>query len=155
MSDPSGSVFRGWVEAGRKVALFLVLVIGSAALGAVVAWPLWRFATAARWAYTWFALGVAVAGIAAAVVRAAARRRRLPPDPSRPRHPALSLILSTLRAVLFLAGLYAVLVFAVRAFWGLAVAAAVVSAGLLWLLTLARRRARRGRRHGAPTAQVR
>ncbi|HET6487048.1 MAG TPA: hypothetical protein VFH83_11545, partial [Spirochaetia bacterium] len=79
MSAPAGSLFRGWIETARKVALFLVLVIGSAALGAAIAWPLWRFATAARGAYTWFALGVVGAGIVAAATRGAARRRRLPP----------------------------------------------------------------------------
>ena len=144
MSEPAGSVLRGWVEAARKVALFLALVIGSAAFGVVIAWPLWRFATAARGAYTWFALGVVGAGVAAAAVRAAVRRRRLPPDPSRPRRPVLSFTISTLRAVLFLAGLYAVLVFAVRAFWGLAAASAVITGGLVWLLSLARRRVKGG-----------
>ena len=146
MSAPVGSADRGWLDATRKVALFLALVIGSAALGVVIAWPLWRFATAARGAYTWFALAVAVAGIAVAAARAAARRRRLPRDPSRPSRPVLSGALSTLRAILLLAGVYTVLVFAVRAFWGLAGAAAVISAGLVWLLTLARRRVRRGAR---------
>ncbi len=57
-----------WVEAGRKVGFLLVLVAGSAALGLLISWPLWLFATSARGAYSITVLGLAGAGILYLVV---------------------------------------------------------------------------------------
>ena len=70
-----------WFEAGRRIGFLLVLVAGSAALGLLISWPLWFFATSARQAYTITVLVLAGAGVVFLVVRSASRSRGATRDP--------------------------------------------------------------------------
>ena len=141
---------QGPVEAGRRVALFLLLAGGSAALGFVIAWPLWLFATSERQAYTIFVLCLVGVGIVALVARSVARRRRAARDRGGPRRSALSVLLTTVQVVVVLAGIWAEAAFIARGFVLVSVAGLVVWAAILLALGMGRRAAKRRKRPAIP-----
>ncbi len=125
-------------EALRKIGFFLILVAGSAALGFLIAWPLWLLATTQRKAYTLLVLALAAAGIVFVAVRSILRARRTRRDPGRPMRSALRALLAVLIALVAVSGLYALLVLCVRGIWIFAVPGALLWIGILWLLGRAR-----------------
>ncbi len=138
-----------WIEAGRRVGFVLLIVAGSAALGFLIAWPLWLFATSDRVAYTWVVIGLAAAGAVFLAVRAVIRRRG-----TGPRHAALSGFLTTLSVIVACVGLYSTLVLAVRRLWILALADLALWAGLWWLLGRARAAAKGRKEPRVPAENV-
>ncbi len=133
------SVFASWREAGRKIAFFLLLVLGNAAAGAAIAWPLWFFATAARGPYTIFALAVVLAGIVFLAVRGTVRARRAPRDGRRSARSPLSACVAAVQVVVFISGLYASALLFFHGIWLFAVPLVIVWLGLLVLLGMARK----------------
>jgi len=134
------SVVRAWVQLAQKLGFFVLLVAGSAAVGAAIAWPLWFFATSARGAYTAFALILAAGGIAFAVVRAVLRAQRAPRESEgRPRRSALSGLIGVLQVLILLGGLYIAAVFFFHGIWLIAVPVLLMGLGLPLLLGLLRR----------------
>jgi hypothetical protein len=127
-----------WLEVGRKIGFLVALVAASAALGFVISWPLWLFATSARRAYTITVLALAGAGIIFLVFRAIRRSRRATRDPGRPRRTPLSVILTFLMVVVGLAGAYLGAALLARGLLVIAAADIVVWAALLWVLGRAR-----------------
>ena len=138
MSRLLSSVFASWREAGRKIAFFLLLVLGSAAAGAAIAWPLWFFATAARGPYTIFALAAVLAGIVLLLVRGATRARRTSRPGRRGRAP-LSALIAVAQAAVFICGLYASVLLFFHGIWLFAVPLVVIWLGILVLLGMARK----------------
>ncbi|MGA2640121.1 MAG: hypothetical protein ABSG21_04335 [Spirochaetia bacterium] len=128
----------GWIEWGRKVGFLLLLAGGSAALGFLIAWPLWVFATSARKAYTITVLALCAAGIIFLAVRAAQRRRKAVRDAGKPPHTLLAGLLTTLMVVVGIAGVCLAGALMVRGIWIVGAAALALWAGLLWLLARAR-----------------
>ena len=128
MSGMLARILRGYLELGKGVGIFLLLVAGSAALGFAIAWPLWYFATAHRGAYTLVVLALLAAAGIAAVVRAAVRRLRLPPESRRGRHGA---ILVVLWVILLLGGLYVAALLVAGGAWH-----AAIPVSLGWLVLL-------------------
>jgi hypothetical protein len=104
-------VLRGYREIGSRAGFLALLVVLSAALGALVALPLWLFATASPRAYT-----AAVLAAAAAAAGAAGVRRLLRTGIGWPRAAAkaLAVLLILAKIILLLAGLYAAAAFAAR-----------------------------------------
>ena len=139
-----------WLEAGRKIGFVILLVAGSAALGIVIAWPLWRFATGAREAYTITFLVLAAGAVVYLVVRAAVRRRSAARDPGRPQGSAASALLTALIVIVAAGGLYLAAALLARGLWILGAGAAVTWAVLLWLLGRARGAARRRKARPVP-----
>jgi len=127
-----------WIEAGRKTGFLLLLVAGSTALGILIAWPLWLFATSARQAYTITVLALAAGGIVFLVARAILRSRSAARDPGRPNRSAGSALLTALMVIVGCSGLYLSAALLARGIWIFGAGAAVVWAGLLWLLGRAR-----------------
>ncbi len=142
MSQGLRSIVRAWGKGARGAGFFVLLVAGSAAAGAVIALPLWLFATSARGLYTACVLCLAAAGILYAVVRAILRARRAPRDPALPRRSPLSGLLVVLQTLLFLAGLYLCVVLVAHGIWLLAIPVLLVWLVLVALLGLARRAAK-------------
>jgi hypothetical protein len=134
--------FAAWLEAGSRIGFVLLLVIGCTALGLAIAWPLWAFATGARQAYTVAILSAGAAGLLFLIVRSARRRAASTRDPSQPSRSVVSGLLTALMVLVGLAGAWAAAALLVRGIWVLGAAAAVLWAGLLWLLGRARRAAR-------------
>jgi hypothetical protein len=132
-----GRILKGYLGVLRGVGFFLGLLAASAALGALVAWPLWRFATASRPAYSWFALACMAAGLAAFGVRAALRRGKGAAQPRRGRPRAL---MGLALVLLFAAGLCGVLLLAARGLPYLAVPALLALFFLVGWLAFARPR---------------
>ena len=143
---------QGPADAGRRLALFLLLAGGSAALGFVIAWPLWLFATSQREAYTIFVLCLLCVGIVALIARSVARRRRAARDRGGPRRRAIVVLLTIVQVVVALAGLWAEAAFIARGFWVLSAAGLVLWAAILWALGMGRRAAKR-RKHPAIPAE--
>ena len=116
-------VLRGYREIGARTGFLVLLVVLSAALGALIALPLWLFATTSPRAYT-----AAVLAAAAAAAGAAIDRRALRDGISWPRAAAkaLAVLLGLVKAVLLLAGLYAAAAFAARRLFLPAAAGALV-----------------------------
>jgi hypothetical protein len=139
MTEGVRKTVRLWLEAGRKIGFFLLLVAGSAAIGLIIAWPLWLFATTQREAYTIFALCCAVGGIVTAIVRAIVRNRKATRDPGRPGRTLLSVILAIVLVLVAVSGSYTGAVLLYRGLWNLAIPTLLVWVGLLWLLARARR----------------
>jgi hypothetical protein len=139
-----------WIEAGRKTGFVILLVAGSAALGILIALPLWLFATRAREAYTITILALAAGAVVYLVVRAIVRRRSAPRDPGRPRGSAASALLTTLIVIVAVAGLYLVAAVLARGMWILGALAAAAWAALLWLLGRARGAARNRKARPVP-----
>lgn len=104
-------VLRGYRETGSRAGFLALLVAVSAALGALVALPLWLFATARPAAYTAFVLAAAGAGTLISVVRRASRSGMGWP---RAGAKALAVLLGVVKTALLLAGLYAAAAFAAR-----------------------------------------
>ncbi len=125
-------------EAARKVGFFLGLLAGSAALGFLIAWPLWLLATSRRETYTLLVLALAAAGLFFLVIRSILRARRTRRDPGRPLRSALRAGLAVLIALVALGGIYGLLVLFVRGIWIFAVPGALLWMGVLWLLGRAR-----------------
>ena len=116
-------VLRGYREIGSRAGFLALLVVLSAALGALVALPLWLFATTSPRAYTAAVLAAAAVAAAAAVVR-----RILRTGVSWPRAAAkaLAVLLGLAKVILLLAGLYAAAAFAARRLYLPAAAGALV-----------------------------
>jgi len=132
------SVVRTWGQLAQKIGFLILLVAGSAAVGAAIAWPLWYFATSAREVYTGFVLILAAGGIVFAVVRGLVRARRMPHDGTERLRP-LSGLIGVLQGLILLGGLYVSAVLLYHGIWLIAIPALLVSLGLLLLLGLARR----------------
>jgi peptidoglycan/LPS O-acetylase OafA/YrhL len=116
-------VLRGYREIGARAGFLALLVVLSAALGALIALPLWLFATTSPRAYTAAVLAVTAAAAGAALVRKALRNGISWP---RAAAKALAVLLGLAKAVLLLAGLYAAAAFAARRLFLPAVAGALV-----------------------------
>ncbi len=116
-------VFRGYREIGSRAGFLGLLVVLSAALGALIALPLWLFATSAPRVYS-----LAVLAAAAAAALTAAVRRVLRSGISWPRAAAkaLAILLGIAKAALLLAGLYAAAAFAAQRRYAAAAAGIVV-----------------------------
>jgi hypothetical protein len=140
-----------WLRAARLVGGLVLLIGGSAALGLLIAWPLWRFATGARGPYTIFVLVVAAGGIVYLVVRRLQRNAAEARDPSLPRRSVSAGLLTAARVVIGVCGAYLAAALLARGFWILGASAAVVWGLLLWLLGRAHRAAiqRKERLHPA------
>jgi hypothetical protein len=104
-------ILRGWREIGSRAGFLALLVVLSAALGALVALPLWLFATARPAAYTVTALAAAGAAVVAAVARRAARRGT---GWRRAGAASLAAALAVAKAALLVGGLAAGVAFAAR-----------------------------------------
>ena len=104
-------VARGYREIGSRAGFLVLLVVLSAALGALVSLPLWLFATSRPAAYTVAVLAAAAIAIVAALVRRVVRS-----GIGWPRVGAklLAVLLGIVKAALLLAGLYAAAAFAAR-----------------------------------------
>lgn len=104
-------VLRGYREIGSRAGFLGLLVLLSAALGAVIALPLWLFATSRPREYTAAVLAAAAAAVVTAVIR-----RVLRSGISWPRIAAkvLAILLGIGKTALLLAGLYAAAAFAAR-----------------------------------------
>jgi hypothetical protein len=139
-----------WIEAGRKTGFVILLVAGSGALGILIAWPLWLFATSAREAYTITIFALAAGAVAYLVVRAIVRRRSAARDPGRPRGSAASGLLTALTVIVAVGGLYLIAALLARRIWILGAGAAAAWAGLLWLLGRARSAARSRKARALP-----
>jgi uncharacterized membrane-anchored protein len=133
------SLIRSWGELASKFGFFVLLVVGSATMGVVIAWPLWYFATSARAAYTVFALLLALAGVVFAIVRSVIKRRNATHEASGRRRPLLSSFLVILQVLILLSGLYVAAVLFYHGIWVFAIPLLVACFGLLVLLGLARR----------------
>jgi 1,4-dihydroxy-2-naphthoate octaprenyltransferase len=140
-----GLILHVWGEAVRKIGFLVLLVVGSAAAGFIIAWPLWYFATSARVAFTAFALGLAGCGIVFGVVRAILRGRNAPRDTGARRRSPLSSLLGALQAIILLCGLYLGTALFYRGMWIFAVPLLLICFGLLALLGLIRRGAKASR----------
>jgi hypothetical protein len=127
-----------WFEAGRKIGFLLFLVAGSAALGFLISWPLWLFATTARTAYTITVLGLAGAGIVFLVTRSVLRSRTATRDPGKPRRTLLSAFLTMLMALIGFGGAYLAAVLLVRGLWLFAAVDLAAWGLVLWGLGRAR-----------------
>lgn len=116
-------VLRGYREIGSRAGFLALLVVLSAALGALVALPLWLFATTNPRAYTAAVLAAAVAAAGATVIR-----RILRTGISWPRAAAkaLAILLGLAKTILLLAGLYAAAAFSARRLYLPAAAAGLV-----------------------------
>ncbi len=141
-----------WIDRGRAVGLLLLIVGLCAALGLLIALPLWLFAIREPRIYTVFALALIAGVLLLLLVRAGVRRRRLPPDPAHPRVSPVSRLLSVLITVVTLAGLYAAAVLFYRRLWIVGAVEVAVCGLLLWLLGVARRAARKPRPERKPPA---
>ncbi len=150
MSSALRRRISAWIEAGRKTGFVILLVAGSAALGLLISWPLWLFATGAREAYTVTILALAAGGVVYLVVRAVLRSRAAARDPGRRRGSAASALLTALMVIVGLAGLYLAAALFARGIWILGAAAAAAWAGLLWLLGRARGAARNRKARPVP-----
>lgn len=117
-------VLRGYREIGRRALIVVGLVAVSAALGGLIALPLWLFATASPRLYTAAVIVAAGSGITIAAVRrlvvTGVRWRRAVPA-------ALGVLLGIAKAALLLAGAYAAAAFAAGRRFLLAAAGLVVA----------------------------
>jgi hypothetical protein len=124
-------VVRGYRQIGARLGLFVLLVVLSAGLGALIAFPLWLFATAVPRAYTIAVLAAAAAAVAAAVTR---RILRTGLGWSRAAARVGLVLLGIAKALLLLVGLYAAAAFAARRlFVPAAVGALVFLAAAAWI----------------------
>jgi hypothetical protein len=142
--------FKGWIAAGRGIGFFLLLAGGSAALGFVIAWPLWLFATSERKAYTVFVLCLLGAGVVALLVRSAARRRRAARDQGGPRRTALSALITFVQVVVVVAGIWGEAVFIARGLWLFSVVGLLAWASIVWALGIGRRAAKTHKQAAVP-----
>lgn len=139
MKEALQSLLRSWAQGARKVGFLVLLLVGSAAAGIAVAWPLWFFATSARRLYTACVLCLAAVGVVFVVIRAIVRARMTARDISRSRRSPLAWLAAVLQAAVFLGGLYIVAVLISHGLWLFAIPLLFVWLGLLVLLGLARR----------------
>ena len=150
MSSPFQKTVARWLEAARTIGFFLLLVLGSAAFGLALAWPLWLFATSQRKVFSIFVLCLAGAGLVAVVVRAIIRRQHSRRDPGRPLQALLSVLLTILIVVIAPAGAYLAAALLYRGMLIFAIPAALVWVGLLWLLGHLRGRTKVRKESGQP-----
>jgi len=104
-------VAQGYREIGSRFGFLALLVVLSAALGALVSLPLWLFSTSRPAAYTAAVLAAAAAAIVTAIVRRVVRSGIGWP---RVAAKALAVVLGIVKAALLLAGLYAAAAYAAR-----------------------------------------
>jgi hypothetical protein len=121
-------ILKGWLALGRKTGLLLAIITGCAAAAAAIALPLWYTATAHPAAYSVAAVALLAAAAIATTVRSALRARRLPRDPTRPRRTLATVLYSAAVVLLLAAGLYGVVLLAVRG-----ILAGAVPAAVAWL----------------------
>jgi hypothetical protein len=150
MKNTARQTLARWFEAGRKIGFLLVLAAGSAALGLLISWPLWYFATSARHAYTVTVLVLAGAGLVFLVVRSVLRSRGATRDPGRPRRTVLSAFLTFLMVVVGFGGAYLAAAFLARGLWFLGAADLAAWGLLLWVLGRARGAAKRPKVRSVP-----
>jgi len=139
-----------WVEAGRKVGFLLLLVAGSAALGFLISWPLWLFATSARKAYTITVLGLAAAGVIFLIVRSVQRSRTATRDPGKPRRTFISVLMTVLMVPVGFGGVCLAAAFLVRGLWVFGAADLAAWGILLWVLGRARTAAKNRKVRAVP-----
>ena len=132
----------GWLEAARKIGFLLVLAAGSAALGFLISWPLWLFATSARQVYTITVLALAGAGIVTLIVRSALRSRGATRDPGKPRRTFVSAFLTFLMVIVGFGGAYLAAAFLARGLWIIGAVGIAAWGILLWALGRARNAAK-------------
>jgi high-affinity Fe2+/Pb2+ permease len=127
-------ILGGYVRILRTAGFAAALLAASAALGFLIAWPLWFFATTHRSAYTIFTLAAAAAGVILLSLRGALRSRAAPrglASGARRRSPLVSAIFGALWLILFAIGLYLALLLISR---GLVLLGVPVLLALLLLL---------------------
>lgn len=66
-TGPIAQIAHGYLGLLRVAAFLVAVVVGAAAAGALIALPLWLFATRATTAYNWFVVVAMAAGVLAAV----------------------------------------------------------------------------------------
>jgi hypothetical protein len=116
-------ILKGWLALGRKAGLLLAIIAGCAAAAAAIALPLWYTATAHPAAYSAAVITLLAAAAVAAIIRSALRARGIPRDPARPRRTLATVLGSAAVVLLLAAGLYGVVLLAVRGLWAGAVPA--------------------------------
>jgi hypothetical protein len=130
------------LEGVRRAGFLLALVAGSAALGLLIAWPLWLFATSARQVYTITVLSLSGAGVVFLTVRAGQRRRKARHEAGKPRRSLLAVMLTAVMVAVAVAGAYLAAALVVRGLWVIGAAEVVLWVGLLWLIGRGRRAAK-------------
>jgi ABC-type transport system involved in cytochrome c biogenesis permease subunit len=147
-------VLHGYREIGSRAGFLGLLVLLSAALGALIALPLWLFATSSPRGYTTAILAAAAAAALTAAVR---RVLRSGISWARAAEKALAILLGIAKTALLLAGLYAAAAFAAQRRYAATAAGIVVFlAAAAWIgwgmhsSTQNRREAPRGVRAGTP-----
>ena len=150
MRNSARKTLARWLEAGRKIGFLLVLVAGSAALGLLISWPLWLFATSAREVYTVTFLALAGVGVVSLIARSVRRNRRATRDPGKPRRTFLSLLLTVLMVIVGFGGAYLAAAFLARGFWTIGAIAVATWGLLLWALGRARNAAKHSKARTIP-----
>jgi len=130
------------LEGIRKAGFLLALVAGSAALGFLIAWPLWLFATSARQVYTTTVLSLGGAGVVFLTVRAGQRRRKARNEAGKPPRSLLAVVLTALMVAVAITGAFLAAALVVRGLWVIGAAEVVLWVGLLWLIGRGRRAAK-------------
>lgn len=131
-----------WLQAAGKIGFLLVLAAGSAALGFLISWPLWLFATSARQVYTVTVLALAGAGSVALIVRSALRSRAAARDPGKQRRTFLTALLTFLMVIVGFSGAYLAAAFLARGLWIIGAVDIAAWGLLLWALGRARNAAK-------------
>jgi hypothetical protein len=143
-----------WLEGFKKAGFLCALVAGSAALGFLIAWPLWYFATSARQAYTITVLCLGGAGAVFLAIRAGQRRRKAMREDGKPRRNALTVMLTVVIAVVATAGTYVGAALFARGLWVIGAVELVAWGGLLWVIGRARRAANSRKVRPVPAENV-
>lgn len=76
----AAQIARGYLGVLRVAAFLVAVVAGAAAAGALIALPLWLFATRATGVYNWFVVVALAAGVLAAVAGRVVRGARSAPS---------------------------------------------------------------------------
>jgi hypothetical protein len=143
---------EAWAERARRLGILILILAVCGGLGVLISLPLWLFATAEPRLYTILVLTLIGAGAVYLSVRAIQRRLTSEPG-ARPGWAVLAGLLSALMTVFVLASLYSLAVLLSRGLWLMAGAVLAVSFLFLWLLSLARRAARRRRKEAPVPAE--
>jgi len=135
-----------WLGRGRRAGFLLLLLALCAALGLLIALPLWLFATGEPRLYTITSVAVLVGGLLFLAVRAIVRRRSAARDASRRGRSFAGALLSTLAAVVGVAGAYLAAALVVRRLWIIAAASIAVAGLVVWGLVGIRGALRKARK---------
>jgi hypothetical protein len=127
-----------WVEAGRGIGFFLLLLAGTGLLGFCISWPLWMFSTREPGAYTLTVLSLAGACIVFLIARAFLRKHRAVEDLSKPRVTLVTALLTLLMVLVGITGAFAAIALLARRMWIWGMLDILVWVGILWLLGRAR-----------------